>query len=73
MERIAACPIEGTIILEQVSTALDADAVVVLFGFFVVFDAVDDKQTANEDEGDEGETYDCFKGLGHRVYLPFIF
>lgn len=73
VECSTACPIESTIGREQVSTALGADAVVKLLGFLVEFDAVDDIQTANEDEGDEDETYDCFKGLGHKVYLPFIF
>ena len=64
-----ACFIEGAIGLEQVSTAFGADAVVKLNGLFVELDAVDNKQTANEKEGDEGEAYDCFKGLGHGVYL----
>jgi len=73
MERIAACLIKSTVGLEQMPTALGTDAVVKLDGFFVEFDAVDDKQTANEDKDNEGETYDCFKGLRHKVYLPFIF
>lgn len=73
MERIAACPIKGAVGLEQVSTTLGADAVVKLNSFLVEFDAVDDKQATNEDEDNEGETYDGFKGLGHKVYLPFIF
>ena len=69
VERSTACPIKGAIGLKQVSTALGADAVVKLNGFFVELDAIDDKQTTNEKEGDEGEAYDCFKGLGHGVYL----
>ena len=69
VERSAACLIEGAIGLEQVSTALGADAVIKLNSFFVELDAIDDKQTTNEDEDDEGEAYDCFKGLGHGVYL----
>ena len=73
MERVAACLIESAIGLEQMPTAFGADAVVKLGGFLVAFDAIDDKQTADEDEDDEGETYDCFKGLGHKVCLPFIF
>lgn len=69
VECSTACPIKGTIGLKQVSTALDADAVVKLNGFFVELDAIDDKQTTNKDEDDKGEAYDCFKGLGHGVYL----
>ena len=73
MERIAACLIESAIRLEQMPTALGADAVVKLDGFLVEFDAVDDIQATNEDEGDKDETYDGFKGLRHKVYLPFVF
>jgi hypothetical protein len=69
VERITACPIKGAIGLEQVSTALGADAVVILGGFFVALNAVNNAQTANEKEDDEGEACDCFKGLGHGVYL----
>ena len=73
MECVAACPVKSTIGLEQMPTALGADTIVKLNGFLMEFDAVDDIQATNKDEDDEDETYDCFEGLGHKVYLPFIF